>query len=211
MLDGAVPEDTRGRYLQVIVDETHRLSKLINGLLNLSRLENDQTALAYSDFDVNEMTRRVIISRMTQLEEKKMDVDTDFETYSCFVHADADQIEQVIINLLDNAVKYTPEGGKIRISTQKEHDRVVLRVKDNGIGILPEDAAHLFDRFYKADTAHTVGKGTGLGLSICRKIMEKHGQTIRLVSGEGGAEFEITLAIGQTPAAGNRDRGAGED
>ena len=211
MLDGAVPEDTRGRYLQVIVDETHRLSKLINGLLNLSRLENDQTALAYSDFDVNEMTRRVIISRMTQLEEKKMDVDTDFETDSCFVHADADQIEQVIINLLDNAVKYTPEGGKIRISTQKEHDRVVLRVKDNGIGILPEDAAHIFDRFYKADKAHTVGKGTGLGLSICRKIMEKHGQTIRLVSGEGGAEFEITLAIGQTPAAVNRDRGAGED
>ena len=79
------------------------------------------------------------------------------------------------------------------------------------MGILPEDAAHIFDRFYKADKAHTVGKGTGLGLAICKRIMEKHGQQIRLVSGENGAEFEFTLAIGQAPGGNDGNKGEGKN
>lgn len=211
MLDGTIPADEHSRYLQVVVDETHRLSKLIGNLLNLSRIENQETSLAYSDFDVNELARRVLISRMTQLEEKSMEVETDFESESCFVHADQEQIQQVLINLTDNALKYTPDGGTLTlISREKEHE-VIFRVKDNGIGILPEDAPHIFDRFYKADKAHTVGKGTGLGLAICARIMEKHGRQIRLVSGEGGAEFEITLEKGKNPGGQHGDQGTGED
>lgn len=211
MLDGTIPREDHGQYLQVVVDETHRLSKLINGLLNLSRMENEETALAYSDFDVNELARRVLISRMNQIEEKELDIDAQMADEGCFVHADADQIQQVIINLLDNAVKFTPRGGKITLSTCAEDDTVFLRVKDNGVGILPEDAPHLFDRFYKADKAHTVGQGTGLGLAICKRIMEKHGQSIRLVSGEGGAEFEITLEKGDQNAAAHGNPGPGQD
>ena len=205
MLDGTIPQEENGRYLKVVVDETHRLSKLIASLLNLSRMESNETSLAYSDFDVNELSRRVLISRMTQLDEKQLDVEANFEEEACFVHADIDQIQQVIINLLDNAIKFTPEGGMISLSTRKENDHVSLRVKDTGEGILSEDQLHIFDRFYKADKAHTVGKGTGLGLAICHRIMEKHGQQIRLLSGEGGAEFEITLAIGKAPEGGLRD------
>ncbi len=193
MLDGTIPQEQHGQYLQVVVDETHRLAKLIGNLLNLSRMENEEISLAWSNFDINEMIRRVLISRMTQIDEKNFDIDVQFEQESCLVRADADQIEQVIINLLDNAIKYTPEGGKITLITRQEEGHVSIRVKDNGIGIKPEDAPHVFDRFYKADKAHTVGKGTGLGLAICYRIMERHGQRIRLVSGEGGAEFEITL------------------
>ena len=199
MLDGTIPTETHPQYLRVVVDETHRLAKLINNLLNLSRMENEETSLAYSDFDVNELARRVLISRMTQIDDKQLDIDVQFEEEACFVHADADQIQQVIINLLDNAIKFTPAGGQIALSTRLENETAYLRVKDNGVGILPEDAPHIFDRFYKADKAHTVGKGTGLGLAICARIMEKHGQSIRLVSGEGGAEFEITLAAGKNP------------
>ena len=211
MLDGTIPAEDHPRYLKVVVDDTHRLSKLIANLLNLSRIENEETSLAWSDFDINETARRVLISRMTQLEEKQLDVNADFEEDPCFVHADSDQIQQVIINLLDNAVKFTPEQGKISIKTRINGDIVALRVKDNGTGILQEDQLHIFDRFYKADKAHTVGKGTGLGLAICRKIMEKHGQQIRLISGEGGAEFEITLAKGKAPELGHRDAGTGEN
>jgi len=211
MLDGTVPPEEHEKYLRVVVDETHRLSKLIANLLNLSRMESDETSLAWSDFDLNEMVRRVLISRITQLEEKQLDVDVDFDADSCFVHADSDQIQQVIINLLDNAIKFTPAEGKITLSSKAYGNTVRMRVKDNGIGILPEDQIHIFDRFYKADKAHTVGKGTGLGLSICRRIMEKHGQQIQLISGEGGAEFEITLEKGKAPEMAHRDAGPGED
>lgn len=199
MLDGTIPEEDRTEYLQVVVDETHRLSKLIHGLLNLSRMENESTALALSSFDLNELARRVLISRINQIDEKEIDVDVQFEQEVCYVWADADQIEQVIINLVDNAIKFTPAKGKLTLTTLTRGKLTVLRVKDNGIGILPEDAAHIFERFYKADKAHTVGKGTGLGLAICQKIMEKHGQSIRLLNGSGGAEFEITLEKGKPP------------
>ncbi len=211
MLDGTIPPEQHQQYLQVITDETHRLSKLIASLLNLSRMESEETSLAFSDFDVNELARRVLISRMNAIDEKQLEIDVQFETDACFVHADADQIQQVIINLLDNAIKFTPEKGTITLTTKEEKGHISLRVKDTGVGILPQDAPHIFDRFYKADKAHTVGKGTGLGLAICARIMERHGQTIRLVSGEGGAEFEITLEKGQNNGGPHGDSGKSEN
>ena len=211
MLDGTIPPEQHDKYLQVITDETHRLSKLIASLLNLSRMENEETSLAFTDFDVNELARRVLISRMNPIDEKQLEIDVQFETDACFVHADSDQIQQVIINLLDNAIKFTPEKGTITLITREEKGHVILRVKDTGVGILPQDAPHIFDRFYKADKAHTVGKGTGLGLAICARIMERHGQKIRLVSGEGGAEFEITLEKGQSNGGSHGDSGKGEN
>ncbi len=211
MLDGTIPPESHGEYLQVVVDETHRLSKLIQNLLNLSRMESEETSLAYSDFDINELARRVLISRMTQIEEKELNIEARMDEDPCPVHADADQIQQVIINLLDNAIKFTPRGGSVTLHTRREGETVYLRVKDNGTGILPEDAPHLFDRFYKADKAHTVGQGTGLGLAICKRIMEKHSQSIRLVSGEGGAEFEITLERGKPHASAHGNQSPGED
>jgi len=211
MLDGTIPQADHPRYLQVVVDETHRLSKLINNLLNLSRIENEESSLAWSDFDIGELTRRVLISRITQIEEKNLEIRADLGEDACFVHADTDQIQQVIINLLDNAIKFTPKDGRIYLSLRQEKDTVYLTIQDTGCGILPQDAEHIFDRFYKADKAHTVGKGTGLGLAICKRIMEKHGQSIRLVSGDNGATFEISLAKGKAHAANHANPGAGEN
>lgn len=193
MLDGTIPEEERTRYLQIVVDETHRLSKLINGLLNLSRMENEQVSLNCAVFDINELIRRVIISRLPQIEEKELEIDADLQETPLCVYADQDQIEQVMINLTDNAIKFSPTGGTVTLRARANGKQVVCTVQDEGSGVLPQDAPHIFERFYKADKAHTVGKGTGLGLAISRKIMEKHGQSIRLVSGDHGAVFEITL------------------
>lgn len=210
MLDGTIPAEEHETYLRVVSDETHRLAKLINSLLNLSRMENEETSLAYTDFDVCELARRVLISRIAQIDEKKLEIQAELPEEPLFVRADADQIQQVIINLLDNAVKFTPEGGAITLSAQDRGSFVSFRVKDTGIGISDEDAPHIFDRFYKADKAHTVGQGTGLGLAICYRIMERHGQSIRLVSGKGGAEFEITLEKAGAPKAKTAERQTNE-
>ena len=193
MLDGAVPEEGREDALKIIVGETGRLSGLINGLLDLSRMEDGQVKLNMTEFDVNELVRTVIIQKLPAIEEKDLDVMPLFGDRKEIVRADREQIQQVLINLLDNAVKYTPPGGKIRVDSAADGDLVRLSVSDNGIGIPPEDRPFVFDRFYKTDKAHTVGKGTGLGLAICKAIMDRHGQSIRLKNGDGGCEFEITL------------------
>jgi len=199
MLDGTIPPSEHKQYMQIVLDETRRLSKLVGSLLNLSRLENDDKPLAMSHFDIHETIRRVIIANMTQLDEKQMNLQLSFEDEAMYVQADQDQIEQVLINLLSNAIKYTPAGGHIAIDTVRKEHTTCVTVRDDGQGILPEDAPYVFDRFYKADKAHTVGKGTGLGLSICKRIMERHHQTIRLLPCEQGAAFEFTLANGHAP------------
>ena len=201
MLDGTIPAGEQKQYMQIVLDETRRLSKLVGNLLNLSRMENSNTELAYSDFDLHECIRRVIIANMSQLDDKRMDLQLSFEDEPMYVHADADQIEQVLVNLLSNAVKYTPEGGHIAIDTAQEGKLTRVIVRDDGPGVAPEDAPYIFDRFYKADKAHTVGKGTGLGLAICKRIMDKHGQSLRLLDTKEGAAFEFTLESGRAPEA----------
>ena len=193
MADGVIPAEEQPKYLRLVADESKRLSGLIDDLLALSRLERDDAKPEMTVFDVNEMLRRAVIRRMNDLEEKKIDVSCDFEEDSCPVRADSDRIEQVVINLLDNAIKFTPEGGKISLESRTEDGIVRITVRDNGSGVAPEDREKIFDRFYTADRAHTAGKGTGLGLSICKRIMEMHGQSIRLLETEEGAAFRFTL------------------
>lgn len=207
MIDGTIPKESQEEYMRVVLDETRRLSKLINGLLNLSRMERKDAPLAVTNFDLDEMARRVLITKMNQIDEKHIEVEADFGDDACYVRADADQIEQVLINLVDNALKFTPEGGHLRLSNRTEGNTVFMTVSDDGQGILPEDQKHIFDRFYKADKAHTVGKGTGLGLSISKCILDKHGQTIRLVPTEKGATFEFTLEKGKPNGGNHADQG----
>ena len=193
MADDVIPEEERPKYLRLVADESRRLSGLIDDLLALSRLEREDAKPEMTVFDVNEMLRRAVIRRMNDLEDKKIDVSCEFEEDSCMVRADSDRIEQVVINLLDNAIKFTPEGGKISLESAVKDGLAEVTVRDNGTGIAPEDRDKIFDRFFTADRAHTAGKGTGLGLSICKRIMEMHGQSIRLLDTEEGAAFRFTL------------------
>ena len=195
MLDGTIPEDGREKYLSIVSDESKRLSHLIGELLALSRLERDDAALTCTDFDVCDLLERVFLRRTGDLEKRGMDIECDFDPEPCYVHADMARMDQVIVNLIDNAIKFTPDGGLITLRVRAENGLCVVTVQDNGVGILPEDRGRVFERFFTADRAHTSGKGTGLGLSICQRILEMHGQKIRLLDTAEGTAFAFTLEL----------------
>ena len=200
MQDGTIPPEEHPKYLKIVGDEAKRLTKLIADLLDLSRMEQGEAKPNYQSFDINEMIRRALIRRMSDIDHKQLEVDVDFQQEQCYCWGDGDRIEQVVVNLLDNALKFTPEKGRIAWRTRVEGRQALITLMDDGPGILPQDQPHIFERFYKADKAHTAGKGTGLGLSICRRILEAHGQTIRLLPTEKGAAFEFTLEKGTEKA-----------
>ncbi len=201
MEDGTIPPEEHAHYLSIVGDETKRLSKLIGQLLALSRLERDDAALTETDFDICEMLRRAIIRRMNDLDSKHLHVVCDFDHDNVFVHGDSDRIEQVVVNLLDNALKFTPDGGQITLSVHDREGKERITVADNGVGILPEDRGKVFDRFFTADRAHTSGKGTGLGLSICQRIMQMHGEQIYLEDIKEGSAFTFTMKKGASKEA----------
>lgn len=193
ILDGTIPEDERTRYLQVVLSESARLTKLVNDLLELSKFESGKFPLSKAVFDVNELLRLELIKFEQRIDDKRLNVDVDFREDPCRVVADADRIRQVATNLIDNAVKFAPEGARLTITTEAAGDTCYVRVFNEGAPISQEDIPFLFDRFYKADKAHTSGMGTGLGLSIVKRILEQHGQTIKVSSGALGTTFTFTL------------------
>ena len=199
MADGVIPEEEHPKYLRLVADESNRLSRLVGDLLQLSRLEREDATLEKTDFDINEMLRRAVIRRMNDLDEKQIDVECDFRADPCMVSADSERVEQVVINLLDNAVKFTGRKGKIVLTTEETEQAAQITVWDDGISIPEEDRGKVFDRFFTSDRAHTAGKGTGLGLSICQRILEMHGREIRLLDTEQGTAFRFTLDRGAPP------------
>ena len=201
MAEGVIPEEEHPKYLRLVAEESGRMSSLVNDLLALSRLERDDAVLEKTVFDINEMLRRAIIRRMNDLESRNIEIACEPETDPCLVNADRDRIEQVVINLLDNAIKFTPDGGKITLSSRVAEGRAEVTVSDNGPGVPEEDREKIFDRFFTADRAHTAGKGTGLGLSICKRIMDMHGQSLRLLDTDEGASFRFTLERAEAPSA----------
>ena len=212
MADGVIPAEEHPKYLRLVADESRRLSGLVGELLELSRLEREDATLERTDFDLNEMLRRAVIRRMNELDEKQLDVECRFAEDPCVVRADSGRIEEVVINLLDNAIKFSEEKGKIILETQREGKNVRTTVWDSGISVPEEDREKIFERFFTADRAHTAGKGTGLGLSICQRIMEMHGESLVLLSEEetraygkaegGGAAFRFVLPAGGENGAG---------
>ena len=201
MLDGTIPQEEYPRYLRIVGDEALRMKSLITDLLELSRMEDGVATLDSKDYDLHESIRRVMIGRMSDIEKKQIQLHLEFTEEPCFVYADQARIEQVILNIADNAIKFLNNGGNLTIRTSIVHDIVTVFVMNDGPPILPEDQPHVFERFYKSDKAHTIGKdsGTGLGLSISKRIMEMHGQNIRLVPMQSGAAFEFTLRKGNSP------------
>ncbi len=197
ILDGTVPEADREYYLSIVLDETRRLNKLITTLLDLSHIESGQTVLSKSVFDINDLICRVLIRQEARINEKALEVDVRFGSDITKVNADADRIEQVRINLIDNAIKYSDESGHIILSTSKEHGKIHVSVENDGPPLSREDLECVFERFYMADKAHTTGNGTGLGLAIVKSIVEQHGQRIDAYSdGMRGVRFVFTLEEG---------------
>ena len=197
ILDGSVPEGEQKEYLAIVLDETKRLSNLVANLLDLSKIESGNFPMARKVFDINEHIRRTLITFETRIDGKGLNVEADFQGDSCSVFADPDHMSQVLRNLIDNAIKFTPKGGTIAVSTLSKDGKARISVSDTGKGIPEEDLSQIWERFYKVEKAHTPGsEGTGLGLSIVRKIIEQHGEEITVGSKLGeGTTFTFTLPL----------------
>jgi signal transduction histidine kinase len=197
ILDGTIPERRQERYLKIILEETDRLSKLANDILDISRLE--KTELHITTFDVNALIKKIAAQFETRIVEKKITLTVALEDDLCPARADLEKVQRIIHNLLDNAVKFTNDEGWIKIETSVLHNKAYVSVADNGIGISKEDQRSVFDRFYKADASRGQDKkGSGLGLSIVREFVKAHGESITINSEKGeGTEIIFTLTLGQ--------------
>ena len=195
-MDGTIPPEDHEQYVGIVLSETRRMTAMVNDLLDLARIESGIITVNYEVFDINELIRRTLITFEARISEKSIELDVRFALEQCFVYADSNQISQVIRNLVDNAIKYSPDGSKLFVSTYALRKEVHVTIRDTGVGIPAEDVPHIFDRFYKVEKAHTPSPqvGSGLGLAIVKKIIEAHGQSITVKSARGkGTQFTFTL------------------
>jgi signal transduction histidine kinase len=195
ILDGAIEEQDRDKYLEIVLGETKRMSTLINDFLNLAKIESGKFPMEFSEFDINELLRRCILMFEQQIETKKLEVDIRISEDKTMVWADENRISQVITNLVDNAVKFSFEGGSLGIWTETVDNKVLVNIADTGEGIPEEDQTSVFERFYKVDKSHSRSKaGAGIGLSIVKRIIAQHGEKIWLKSAPGeGTTFTFSL------------------
>ena len=197
---GAIPPEKHEYYLGVISGEVHRLSRLVSQLLDVSRLESGEQKFNFSDFDIAEVARIILISFEQKIEAKKLDVEFDAEMDEMIARADKDAIYQVLYNLCHNAIKFAREGGQLKITISRITDtKLKVSVFDQGQSISAEDSRMIFDKFYKTDKSRGLDKsGVGLGLYICKTIIDAHGETIGVESVESeSCEFWFTLTEGE--------------
>jgi signal transduction histidine kinase len=195
--DGAAPANKISRYLGIVLDETERLTKLADDIVDISQIQAKESTLRKTNFDLSQLIREIARLFETRIMKKQLQIRLSFADDQNMVNADSEKIQRVIYNLLDNAIKFTDEDGAIVIETIVKKDRVFVTVRDNGIGISPENQKQIFDRFYKADPSRGLDKtGNGLGLSIVKEFVRMHGSTIELVSTLGkGSAFTFDLEI----------------
>ena len=195
ILDGAIPPEKQDYYLNIIKNEIKRLSRLVSSLLDISRLQSKEHTFDMREFNICELVRQTIISFENQLEEKKLDVEFDCDDFDMTVLGDRDAINQVIYNLCHNAIKFSYEKGKYRVSIKYENDKVRFTMYNEGIGIVKEEIPFVFDRFYKSDKSRGLDKtGAGLGLFIAKTIIEGHDGEIGVDSEYGKyCSFYLTL------------------
>ena len=200
MLDGVIAPEDMPRYLQIVLDETDRLTDLVRDLLDLSRLESGKFPLTLAPFDANELMRRNLVNFEPRIDEKGIAVAVDLAEGPLYVMADANRINQVVSNIIDNAIKFMPgEGSVLTVRTRPEGKNVRFTIANNGPRIAEADLPYIFERFYKADKAHTSGQGTGLGLSICQRIMRQHDSEITVRSDDAETAFEFLLPAAEAP------------
>jgi len=202
----SLDEATRERYLQIIADETARLERIIGDLLDLARLEGGGGALSVADVPVSDLFDRVSARHERACEQQQVTLSRAIEPGAEVVAGDRDRLEQALQNLAGNALRYAPAGSTIHLAAKPARGGVTISVADEGPGIAEEHLAHIFDRFYKAESSRTVNRpggpddgatsnGSGLGLSIVKAIVERHGGQIAVDSRPGRTVFTITLAV----------------
>lgn len=195
IMDGTIPTDMQDKYLNIIVDETERLNKLTTGLLELNRFDTRSALLDIVSFDINLIIKKTAESFEGACRDKKITLNLVFSEEETYVEADIGKIQQVMYNLIDNAIKFSHNNSQIKVSTEEKGDKLFVSVKDYGIGIPKDAVKKIWDRFYKTDASRGRDKkGTGLGLSISKEIIQSHNENINVISTEGvGTEFIFSL------------------
>lgn len=197
ILDGTIPHEMQEKYLKRVIDETNRLTKLTESILSLDSIESIK--LDRTNFDINKVIRDTASSFEVQCNSKNIIIELIFVNQTQYVYADFSKIQQVLYNLIDNALKFSSQNSSIVVQTGITREKIFISVKDSGIGIAKNEQSKIFDRFYKSD--HSRGKdkkGTGLGLAIVKEIIQTHGENIDVISTVGvGTEFVFSLPVGK--------------
>jgi len=195
MLDGTVPMERQQDYLRIVRDETHRMHRMVNDLLDLTKMEAGGAVLLPSVFDVCELVRICVISLQQVLIDKELEFEAEFERERMFIRADRDSVQRLLLNLMQNAVKFTPEKGTIRVAVRTVRDKTEISIGDTGIGISADELPFVFDRFYKTDKSRSSDRtGVGIGLAIVRSIILAHHEEIRVESMQDvGTTFIFTM------------------
>jgi signal transduction histidine kinase len=192
-------DSSRRRYLDIVDAETYKLEAIIGDLLDLARLEGGGGNLVMESVSVRDLFQQVVDRHGHDIQNRGINVTVSVPD-GLHVRGDAHRLEQALQNIAANALRHTPEGGRIELRGERQGDRIRLSVRDTGSGIPDEHLPHLFDRFYKADPARSHA-GSGLGLSIVRAIVQRHGGTVSAQNApEGGALFQIDLPVSDSPA-----------
>ncbi len=197
ILDGTIPQEKHRHYLQIVSDETKRLNRLVRSMLDISRLQEQGIPEDKKiHFDLEECAGQVLITFEQRITAKNIEVDVDMPLHPVYTLAMEDAITQVIYNLIDNAVKFCPQGGTLGLKIREGGGKAYVSVSNTGQTIPPEELPLLFDRFHKLDKSRTQNRdGWGLGLYIVKTIICSHGENIRVTSREGITEFTFTMPL----------------
>ena len=198
ILDGTIPEIRHRYYLQIVSDETKRLSRLVRSMLDISRLQQDGSISEDKKvhFDMEETLGQVLITFEKKITDKGLNVDVDMPEHPVYTMASQDLVTQVIYNLIDNAVKFCPQGGTLGLKIRQAGNKIYTSVSNEGETIPPDELPLVFDRFHKLDKSRSQNRdGWGLGLYIVKTIVSSHGENISVTSRDGKTEFTFTMPL----------------
>ncbi|MBQ8833313.1 MAG: HAMP domain-containing protein [Oscillospiraceae bacterium] len=197
ILDGTIPESRHKHYLQIVSDETKRLSRLVRSMLDISQLQDQEIPEEKKmHFDLEECAGQVLITFEKKINDKHLDVDVDFPEHPVYTFANRDSITQVIYNLIDNAVKFCPEGKQLGLMIREGGGKAYISVSNEGDTIPADELPLVFDRFHKLDKSRSQNRdGWGLGLYIVKTIVCSHGENISVTSRDGKTEFTFTMPL----------------
>lgn len=195
ILDGTIKPSEQDYYLNIVSQEIKRLSRLVNGMLSMTRLESGEVSLKPEKFDFYELLCTIMISQEQRIEKSNLEISGLENMQSVQITADKDMIYQTVYNLVDNAVKFTNQGGKISLSLVEDNENIIFNITNTGMGIPEKELPYVFERFYKGDKSRSVVKNsTGLGLYIVKTIVSAHKGNISVASKENEfASFKVTL------------------
>lgn len=200
ILDGTVPPEDEKKYLQIVSSEVRRLSRMVVSMLNLSKIEAGEVSIRLEEYDVGKQIFETLLSFEKRIDEGRINIEGFEDMGAIFIRADRDLLQQVLYNLIDNAVKFTPKDGTISVFAENDRENTTVVIRNSGQGVSSEEISRIFERFYKVDKSRSYDtKGVGLGLYIVKTIINMHDGRIYADSKLGEyTEFRFVLPYNET-------------